>query len=342
MTEIKSLSKASFLIILMGSLGDVVRGLCVPTHIKKCLPDCRITWLVEPKWVQIVESHPSVDEVIVFNRPLNALGVVVLYRKLKKFHFDVTLDLQRHLKSGFFSFLSRSKRRIGFHRLDAKEMNWIFNNERINCFGEDLPKFLHYLKFPHYLGLPKPDKINFGFSSMDVDAHLPAGISALHKPYIGIVMGASWQSKDWPIEYYEELIRHIISDSRYGVVLLGDHSKRAFAESISNQMDSANLLNLADKTSLLELSAILKNAVVNAGPDSGPGHISAAVGTPYVSFFGPTRPARVAPYGCEHLVVRTSAPCAPCNKKNCPDHEDHCMRLITPKLVVEKLDDVLA
>ncbi|MBW1812903.1 MAG: hypothetical protein JRJ39_04275 [Deltaproteobacteria bacterium] len=143
----KSLFNASFLIILMGSLGDVARGLCVATHINKNLPGSKITWLIEPKWVELIDFHPYIDNVIVFNRVWNIFGVVGLYRKLKKEHFDITLDLQRHIKSGFFSFLSRAKRRIGFNRHDSKELNWIFNNERIDCFGEDLPKFLHYLKF---------------------------------------------------------------------------------------------------------------------------------------------------------------------------------------------------
>jgi hypothetical protein len=44
-------SDSSILIILMGSLGDVARGLCLVSHIKKNLPESRITWLVEPKWV---------------------------------------------------------------------------------------------------------------------------------------------------------------------------------------------------------------------------------------------------------------------------------------------------
>ncbi len=332
---------ASFLIILMGSLGDIVRGLCVATHIKKTLPNSKITWLVEPKWVELIEFHPFIDHVIVFNRAWNALGVIGLYRKLKQKHFDITLDLQRHLKSGFFSFLSRSSRRIGFNRHDSKELNWIFNNERIDCFGDDLPKFLHYLKFTRHLGLPEPNPIDFGFSDFNPDLYLPGDVSAMNKPFITVVIGSSWQSKDWFLEHYVELIRTILTSGRYAVVLVGDRSQQDTAESISTQVNSDNLVNLVNKTSLLELAAVLKKAKAGVGPDSGPGHIAAAVGTPYVSLFGPTPPGRVAPYGCDHLVVQTCAPCAPCNKKRCADHDDHCMRLITAKEVFKKLDALL-
>ncbi len=81
-----------------------------------------------------------------------------LYKDLRQDRFDITLDLQRILKSGFFSLLSGAGRRIGFHRRNAKEFNWIFNNEHIAYFSDDLPKIRHYLKFTEYLGLPEPDQ----------------------------------------------------------------------------------------------------------------------------------------------------------------------------------------
>jgi lipopolysaccharide heptosyltransferase II len=326
----------------MGSLGDIARGLCVAAHIKKTLPDSRITWLVEPKWVKLVEFHPSIDNVIVFNRALNIFGVIGLFRELRKKHFDITLDLQRHLKSGFFSFLSRAKRRIGFNRRDTKELNWIFNNEHIDFYGDALPKFRHYLKFNQYIGMPNTDTIDFGLSSIDTLPHLPQSIAKITKPFVAVIIGSSWQSKDWLFEHYIELIRNILSSGKYAVVLLGDGSKQNLADDITHEVSSDSLVNMVHKTSLIELIAILKKASAAVGPDSGPGHLSAAVGTPYISLFGPTLPSRVVPYGCEHLAVQTCAECAPCNKRKCADHEDHCMRLITAKEVFEKLNSALS
>ena len=70
MTSAKTLpSDASILIILMGSLGDVVRGLYLVPHIKSTLPASRITWLIEPQWAELVGFHPQIDNLIVFDRP---------------------------------------------------------------------------------------------------------------------------------------------------------------------------------------------------------------------------------------------------------------------------------
>ena len=58
----------SILIILMGSLGDVARGLCLVSHLKTNWPQARVTWLVEPKWSELVNLNRQIDRVIIFQR----------------------------------------------------------------------------------------------------------------------------------------------------------------------------------------------------------------------------------------------------------------------------------
>lgn len=338
----KGPSAPSILIILMGSLGDVVRGLCLASHIKNSLPESKVTWLIEPKWTELVGIHPCIDKMIVFDRPRGVQAVWDLYKDLAQEHFDITIDLQRHFKSGFFSLLSRAKRRVGFSRRNAKEFNWLFNNEQINFFSDELPKLRHYLKFTEHLGLSEPTCVEFGFSLLDVNATAPGIISEINGPFIAVVMGSSWESKDWFLERYCQLVKSILSSGKTHVVLLGDRSRTTQALRLSERISSSRLINLVDKTSLLELAAVLKAATVGVGPDSGPGHLAAAVGTPYVSIFGPTSPRRAAPYGSEHLVVQSRVACAPCYKKRCPGLGRLCMHLVSVEAVEEKLWEALA
>ncbi|MGD9106405.1 MAG: glycosyltransferase family 9 protein [Desulfobacterales bacterium] len=329
----------SILIILMGSIGDVARGLCLVSHIKNYLPGSRVTWLVEPTCSEVVRLHPRIDKVIVFNRPRNFLGIRDLYKDLSREHFDITLDLQRHLKSGFFSFLSGAKRRIGFNRRNSGEFNWIFNNEHIPYVNDELelPKLHHYLKFTEYLGLSKPVSLDFGFSCLDEKSKLPDIIAKISEPFIAVVMGSSWGSKDWFFEGYYRLTKNILTSIKGAVVLLGDGSQVLSATKLCQKVGSHELVNLVGETSILELVAVLKAAVAGVGPDSGPGHLAAAVGTPYVSLFGPTSPMRAAPYNCEHLVVQSGISCVSCYKKKCPDLDSLCMRRISVEAVQEKL-----
>lgn len=326
----------SILIILMGSLGDLVRGLSLVSHIKRSLPDSRITWLVEPAWEKIARRHKGIDRLVLFDRPRGVLAVPALARELAKERFDITFDLQRHFKSGVFSLLSGARRRIGFHRRNAKEFNWLFNNEKIGYHSDRLPKIRHYLKFTEHLGLPTPSRLDFGFSEMDERAEYP-GLAVIGGPFVGIVMGSSWVSKDWTFEGYRELAEKILAGGKKKVVLLGDRSKAVEAMDLARTVNDPGLVNLAGKTSLLDLVAVLKAADACVGPDSGPAHLAGAVGTPYVSLFGPTCHVRVAPYGSEDLVVRApkSCPEAPCYKKQCA--APRCMSTIGADKVMEKL-----
>jgi ADP-heptose:LPS heptosyltransferase len=333
----------SILIILMGALGDVARGLCLVNHIKRHLPACRITWLVEPKSLELVALHDRIDKIIVFHRAWRYGPVRQLRKELSRMHFDITLDLQRHLKSGYFSYLSGAKRRIGFHRRNAKEFNWLFSNEKIDYYSDDLPKLDHYLKFTEYLGIPAPEEYDFGFSSVKLDQIAPDLSARIRlKSSIGIILGSSWKSKDWYLDGYLQLIDNLIASKNKQLILLGDQSQRNMASILSQTIDSPDLINMTGKTSLKELIGILEAVEAAVGPDSGPGHLAAAVGTPYVSLFGPTSPKRVAPFGCEHLVVAAATDCRPCYKKRCPKPDHPCMIQIKIEDIEEKLTQALS
>lgn len=344
MTTKRSIKKIpaapSILIILMGSLGDVARGLCLVSHIKAHRPESRITWLVEPKCADLVGLHPQIDHVIEFKRKRPVAALRDLYQNLQKEHFDITLDLQRILKSGFFSLLSRAKRRIGFHRKNAKELNWLFNNESIPDCDENLPKLGHYLKFTEHLGLPEPNRLDFGLKSLDVNKLIPPAVAAIQNSFIAVVMGSSWESKDWNFEGYGQLVQHVIKNLKRHVVLLGGGDQWTVAEKQLQKANSPNIINLTGN-SLIEMTAVLKAAAAAVGPDSGPGHLAAAVGTPYVTLFGPTPASRHVPYGCEHLIVQSGLDCAPCYQRQCPDRNNQCMQNIELDDVVEKISMAL-
>jgi ADP-heptose:LPS heptosyltransferase len=97
---------------------------------------------------------------------------------------------------------------------------------------------------------------------------------------------------------------------------------------------------LVGRTSLRDVIGILARATITVGPDSGPMHISSAVGTPVVSLWGATSPLRSAPWGSENLIVRGDVPCAPCYLRRCPIGR-LCMERIRPQAVLSRVDDVL-
>lgn len=323
--------KGQLLIILMGSLGDVVRGFSILPPLRNQVPALNIVWLVEPKCAELVQLHPMIDEVIVFERSKGLSALKSLYRELKARHFDLTLDMQRHFKSGLFSFFSGARCRVGFNPRDAKEFNWLFNNSFIDHFPDSIPKIRAYQDFLRKADVKISGPLQFGLKELIPDLK-ETGVR-LPKDYIAIVLGSSWPSKDWPMTAYERFIRFIVTESDYIPVLIGGKDQQDQAKSLSKKFPVDRLLNYTGTTTLKDLLIILDGAVLAVGPDTGPGHIAAALSVPYISVFGPTDEKRVAPYGCEDLVVKSGLACSPCSKRKCPGLGQICMRTISADMI---------
>lgn len=335
------------LIILMGSLGDVVRGLSLVDAIKGGWADAHITWLVEPACEGIVRLHPRIDEVLTFQRNHGVRGIVRVVQELRRRTFDYTLDMQRHAKSGLFSRVSGAPVRIGFHPQDSKEGNSLWNNRFLPAFGESISKVEHYANFLDVLGVSRPERISFGLEGITLESVGTEWIGVLGRErYLGVVLGSSWDSKDWPVEGYEGVLDGVSDVGLSTVVLLGDRSKSAMAEQLERRARERGgvlrVCNAVGRTTLRELVALIRHAVVCIGPDSGPGHIAGAVGTPYISLFGPTPVVRNVPFGSEGLAISSQVGCSPCKRRVCPGLGKVCMKLIHPHAVLEKVGEVAA
>ncbi|MBX7136700.1 MAG: glycosyltransferase family 9 protein [Oligoflexia bacterium] len=331
---------ASILIVLMGSLGDVARGLHLARSIKTQLPESKITWLVEPASAELVKVHPSIDRIIVFERRLSWGALRAVISELRRDKFDLVLDLQRHFKSGCFSLLSGAPQRLGFNRRDAKEFNWVFNNQHIPAYGDALSKLEHYLKFAHHLGLSEQD-FGSGLEQLDLAERLKKLSIEPGSPYLFIVLGSAWESKDWLPSGYTALLDRLCASLRYPLFLVGGPGHRNLGAELQQRSGSDLVRSIAGETSLLDLIALIRYARAGVGPDSGPGHLASALRVPYVSLFGATSPARTAPWGQANLVVRSSIGCSPCGFRKCPGLNRLCMRLISAESVMLKIAEAL-
>src|SRR5215470_3872929 len=102
----------------------------------------------------IVERHPWLDEVILYDRRLAPWFFVPFLRAVRAHQFDLVLDLQRHLKSGITSLVSGARNRIGFAAANTKELNHLFSTRHIAPQPNMRLKLLQYQAFAESLGLP--------------------------------------------------------------------------------------------------------------------------------------------------------------------------------------------
>jgi hypothetical protein len=77
----------AILIILMGSLGDIIRALCLICHLKSHWPQSRISWLVEARWAELIRLHRQIDKVIIFRREWRVFSIVAALQRTESAGF---------------------------------------------------------------------------------------------------------------------------------------------------------------------------------------------------------------------------------------------------------------
>jgi ADP-heptose:LPS heptosyltransferase len=322
------------LIVLLGAIGDVTRALPLLDRLRRGYPRARLVWAVEPPAAPLLQSHPALDEVLVFDRPRGAAAFVPFLRTVRAQRADLTLDLQRHLKSGVITRASGAPVRLGFHRRNAREGNWLFTTYRLAPMAHFSSKLQQFLAFADWLEI-EPAPVTFGLRlSADEERHVDQLLDDVRGPFVAAFVGSSCESRLWFADR-TAAVADALAEKGLRAVLVGGPADVQFAAAVAAAA-RAPVVNLAGRTTLRDLIGVFSRARAAFGPDSGPMHIAAAVGTPVVSLWGATSAARSAPWGSEDGALVGPAPCSPCYLKRCPIGRV-CMEHITIEAVVEKI-----
>ena len=339
MQQQPNINAERILLVLHGSIGDVTRALPLAGLLRDGYPKAFIAWSVEPASAPLVEGNPAIDEVILFDRQHWWKHFAGFLGQIRRRKFDLVLDLQRHLKSGVISRFSGAPHRLGFHRTDAKECNWLFNNLFIEPCGNSISKLDHYLKFAEFLGLPK-SPLRWDFTLTEAEqSSVDKLLFSIDRPFAVLFVGTRWESKNWFADQIAACADLLRREHRLAVVLLGGADDRQLAQQ-SLLLSDPGVINLAGETNLRDAIGIIARAKLAVGPDTGLMHIAAALNVPVISLWGATDPARTGPYGFENLSIKGMAPCSPCYLKRCSIGRQ-CMRSIGTNEIAGKLNRVI-
>ncbi|MER9849968.1 glycosyltransferase family 9 protein [Mesorhizobium sp. M0106] len=127
-------------------------------------------------------------------------------------------------------------------------------------------------------------------------------------------------------------------------LLVGGPDERASAERVVAKAASP-VVNVVGALSLATLLAVLGQARLFLGNESGPMHMAAAAGTPVVGLFGLTDPAVWGPVGGVSVTPRPSMPCECVARDLCrrPDpNKACCVRRLEVKAVVDAVLAILS
>jgi len=319
-------------------IGDAVMTIPALRALKRSLPDARLTLLVKPWVAPLFEKDPDIDEIILYSDEYRGLaGKIRLARRLKDCGFDSVVLFQNAFDAAFIAFLARIKRRIGYSR----DGRGFLLTDAIVC--DAAAKDLHHIDY--YYNLVKKAGVNSmpdqPWLFLDIEERKSARrmLEELRRPIIALNPGAAYgSSKRWLPERFAEVANRVITELNGSVLLLGGPKEAGIADDILKHVDPSlvtpsSLINLAARTNLRELMAIIAESDVLVTNDSGPMHIGYAVGTPLVAIFGSTSSEHTGPVGKTDIVIRKSIACSPCFERQCNKNNLACMDLITSEEV---------
>ena len=282
---------------------------------KRSFPEANISWLIRPEFAPLIAGHPYLSDIILFDRIKlskwwysweSFKSFQSLINQLKAGQFDLVFDFQGLFRTGFFSWVTGCKRRFGM-LTGAREFAHLFYTDKISQEPSEIHLVDYYLKIAEAAGA-KAGKVEFGLPE---DAGAAETVKKLLKShgvsldkYFVIIPGAAKPEKIWPLERFAQLADKMSTRFGISIVTTGSSGEREYIEKLRAAAKS-NIVNLAGQTSLKELIALLKGAMLVVSNDTGPGHIAAALGVPIVMIFGPTNPARLHPYNRPESIVGT-------------------------------------
>lgn len=193
-------------------------------------------------------------------------------------------------------------------------------------------KVEYHLDLVRYLGYRGKD-IEWGIYLTDSENRQVDALMSKYgftQPFIAVHPGSRLGLKRWPAKKYGALTDILAEQYRLPVVFFGAPGEKELIEEIARGMRSKPI-SLAGVVNLREMAGILRRAAIFVCNDSGPMHIAAAVKTPTVAIFGPSKSFETGPYGDNHRVVEKDFPCRlSCDENTC-GHERYnaCMEDIS-------------
>jgi heptosyltransferase-1 len=304
------------LVVKLSSMGDVIHTLPAVASLKHSFPHSSVSWILRPQWAPLLEGNPFVDRIITVERSVGASLRAV--ESLWKQRFDLVVDFQGLIQSALFSAATRSPKKVGLHRSQARESlaSLFYSTVVLARPGHRVEQSLELAAAAGANNLLRVFPLPVGRS----EGVLPDG------PFVLACPAAGWGAKQWPVEYYSELARAL----ELPLVVNGPPGAEASLARIQGvRVHTSGIAGLIHAT---------RRATAIIGVDSGPLHLAAALSKPGVAIFGPTDPASHGPYGGSLRVLR--APDAITSYKRLPT-EDESMRAIRPSAVLEALEAVL-
>ena len=362
------------LLIKLSAVGDVVHTIPVLNKLRRRYPLAQLDWLVTPAIAELLRHHPAITNIIEFEREAWSkpwrlepfASYLRLASRLRAAAYDLVVDMHGQFRTAALTLATGAPARIGFDRpragvwdasprkfpeqarkhawQGAREGSWLAYTNHIPVPTLDLHAVDRYLNVGPILGLDR-EPADFSFpipqSAVSQVETLLAQHGANRAEIVIMAPGTIWETKQWGSEKFAQVAAHFLSKG-LAVILIGSQRERVVCEEVAALSPGA--IDLAGRTALSELAALIRRSAISVTNDSGPMHLAVALDRPVVSIFGPTDPVWIGPYRRANAVLHADLECSPCylrRLKHC--HHGHaCMHNVSAPAVIERAERILS
>lgn len=318
------------LIIRFSSLGDVLLTTPFLRALKTLYPESCIDFVVRKEYADALRLNPNINNLYEFSK--NEKNSILRQNLINK-NYDLVFDLQNNLRSRRLALLVGNKK-YSFKKPTFKKL--MLAKFKINLYRKVISIPSMYAS--SYPGLKLDD---YG-----IDLFLPVNIKTKidkERKIIGFCPGAKHYTKRWPISYFQELGKKLISEG-YQVVIFGGKDDKEICSTLAE--DVPGIINLCNDNNLFQTAADMKECELIICNDSGLMHVASAVEKPIIVLFGSSvKEFGFSPYKSKNIILENiSINCRPCShigKKKCPRRHFKCMMELTPSIVFNNLKTIL-
>jgi heptosyltransferase-3 len=336
------------LVIAMPYLGDVLLATPLIHSLRATYPNAKIDVLVFKATQTMLEGNLDISNVITVQHRASFHEKCQLIWRISR-RYNAVFTLPTNDRAFFYSLFAASLR-INAVPPKPKTGWWkrFFVKHWVEFDDDKMHTVLQHLKLLDLIGIEPRYKLIP--PQTESKYPLPANLK-----YAVLHCCPQWTYKQWTSENWLSVARHLLSLNITPIFSGGNAADElAYVENLTTQLPKT-VINLAGKTSLAELTEIIKNAQLFIGVDTGATHLAAATGIPVIALFGATNPVVWSPFpydyqsdknpferkGSQHVgnihLLQGEGDCVPCQLEGCDKHRNSRSRCLD-KLSAERVN----
>ena len=315
----------TLIINTQGAMGDLLLSTPIAEAIHRNFPDSTVYYWANPRFTPLLENHPYIQGFL-------DMSITVPFgegwRKLRSLRFDAAISPWSKSREAWMSTFARIPIRVGQGGRLSYSFLYTHPVTVKSLHGDTQTHWVDILL--DYARALKCDVNNLSPFVVLTGAERAAGQNFWQSAFLPekrprvilqVCKGLPVTSDRWPLDVFVQTGKRLI-DQGCTLALTGIASEKHLMDEVETKLASPSVINTAGSFSLRQAAAVIAASDVVICPDTGTGHLGAALGVPVVSIFALKCefPMRWHPYVSPYRIIRPdSIRCdRTCVKETCP------------------------